>query len=202
MGKRKAEARQCSEIERDLLYRSWLPKLQRKLSKMREQSWKDLWQPSCLGKEIIHMTSRKWLQNRKLHLERFQRQLVVVWWNLMSPQGNECNLLYPRNMKIALRLKCLLRWPISIWFTNLFLCLQCRFPLQKLQWTRSGRKSRQSQHGNWRKSKARMRLFSKHKETNGKSTSLHWWTFLTSRTRSWNPNCGNAKAESCSVMTL
>ena len=43
--------------------------------------------------------------------------------------------------------------------------------MQKLQWTRNGKNSRQSQHGNWRKSRAGGRLFWKHNETKIKSTS-------------------------------
>ena len=38
----------------------------------------------------------------------------------------------------------------------------------------NGKSSRQSQHGNWRKSRARKRLFSKRKETKLKSTLPHW----------------------------
>ena len=49
-------------------------------------------------------------------------------------------------MKIALRAKVSLRWAIALCFTNLFLCLkQWRFRMQKLQWTRNGKSSRQSE---------------------------------------------------------
>ena len=55
------------------------------------------------------------------------------------------------------------------WFTWKFLChKRWRFRMQKQQWTRNGRSSNQTQHGSWRKSRARRRLFSKHKETNKK----------------------------------
>ena len=59
---------------------------------------------------------------------------MVEKWNLMKPQGNEWNLLYLQNTKIALQAKVSLRWPITIWFTNLFLCTKRRkFRMQKLQ---------------------------------------------------------------------
>ena len=61
-------------------------------------------------------------------------------------------------------------------------------PDAKVQWTRIGRSSRQSQHGNWRKSREKRRLFSQHKETKSESTFSHWWTYVTSRTRIWNHN--------------
>ena len=48
-----------------------------------------------------------------------------------------------------------------------------KIPDAKVQWTRIGRSSRQSQHGNWRKSREKRRLFSQHKETNIKSTFSH-----------------------------
>ena len=47
-----------------------------------------------------------------------QKQCLVVWWNLMNPQGNEWNLLYLKNMKITLQAKFSLRWAITNWFTN------------------------------------------------------------------------------------
>ena len=77
----------------------------------------------------------------------------------MNPQGKEWNLLYLQNTKITLQAKALFRWPIKSGFTNLFLChKRWDFRMQKLQWTGNGKSSRQSQHGNWRKSRARRRL--------------------------------------------
>ena len=87
--------------------------------------------------------------------------------------------------EITLQAKVWLRWPITIWFTSLFLCLKrWKFRMRKQQWRKNGKNWRQTQHGNWRKSRARRRLFSKHKETKRKSTLLHWWTYVTSKTRS------------------
>ena len=56
--------------------------------------------------------------------------------------------------------------------------------------------SRQSQHDNWKKSRARRRLFSKHKETKRKSTLPHWWTYVFSKNAELEPK------KSCSVGTL
>ena len=57
-----------------------------------------------------------------MHFIRFQRQNMHVSWKRMSPQGNEWNPLYLKNTKTTLQAKDILRWPITIWFTNLLLC--------------------------------------------------------------------------------
>ena len=102
----------------------------------------------------------------------------------MNAQGIEWNPLHLKITKTTLQAKEKLRWPITIWYTSSVLCHKWRkFRMQKLQWTRNGKSSRQSQHGNWRKSRARRRLFLKHKETKRKSTLLHWWTHVTSEKR-------------------
>ena len=55
---------------------------------------------------------------------------------------------------------------LTIWLTSLFLCLKrWKFRMRKQQWTRNWRSLRRPP-GSWRKSKARRRLFWKHKEKN------------------------------------
>ena len=72
-------------------------------------------------------------------------------WNLMNPQGKEWNLLHLQNTRITLQVKVVLRWPITIWCTNLFSChKRWKFWMQKLQCAKNGRSTRQSPHGNWR----------------------------------------------------
>ena len=120
-----------------------------------------------------------------MHLTKSQRQTMVVSWNLMSPQGNEWNLLNQKIHEDHIAGK-------RIYFDDTlqfgaqvsFRCLErCKFRMPKQQWTRNGRSSRQSQPGSWKKWRAKRRLFSKHKETKSESTLLHWWTYVTSRTR-------------------
>ena len=59
-----------------------------------------------------------------------------------------------KSLKITLQAKDLLRWPITMWFTNLFLRhKRWSFRMRKQQWTRNGRSSRRFQPGNstrWR----------------------------------------------------
>ena len=53
--------------------------------------------------------------------------------------------------KIAMQAKVSFRWSMTIWFTNWFLCIkQRRLRMQKLQWTRNGKSSRQFHHVNWK----------------------------------------------------
>ena len=61
----------------------------------------------------LGLATRKELR-RKLHPRRFQKLFVVEKWNLMNPQGNEWNLLYLQNTKIALQTEVLRRWPFTI----------------------------------------------------------------------------------------
>ena len=53
---------------------------------------------------------QSWLRSW-MHLTRFQRQLMVVWWNLTNPQGNEWNLLHLKITKTKLQADC------SVWRT-------------------------------------------------------------------------------------
>ena len=66
--------------------------------------------------------------------------------------------------------KVFLGWPITVWFTKLFLChKRWEFWMQKPQWTRNGKSSRQFQRETWEKSRAKRRLFWKHKKTEQES---------------------------------
>ena len=107
--------------------------------------------------------------------------------------------------KTTLQAKDLLRWHITIWFTNLFICSkQGRFRMQEPQWTRNGKSSRQPQHGNrhGKTSRVRRRLFWKHKETK-KSPHCHIAGHMSPhKMRSWNQHFNSTKVESCSVVTL
>ena len=84
---------------------------------------------------------------------------MVEKWNLMNPEGNEWNTLYINITKTTQEAKEILRWPITIRFTNLFGCpKQWKYRMQGQQWIKNGRSSKRPQHGNWRKSRARIRV--------------------------------------------
>ena len=128
---------------------------------------------------------------------------IVVWWNLMNPECNEWNPLYLKITEITLQAKVLLRWPITFWFTSLFRCRKrWKFPMQKPQWTRKGTSSRGLRHRIGKKSRAKKRLFWKHKMTERKSTFPRCRTYVTLEVRSWNQNYRSTKTESCCGGTL
>ena len=53
--------------------------------------------------------------------------------------------------------------------------------------TTNGRSSRRFQHGSWKKSREKGRLFWRHRKTKGKSTLLHWWTCVISKNAELEP---------------
>ena len=127
----------------------------RKPFKMRGENWKGPWTRPCRAKRRFILAPGNWERNW-MHLTRFQKQSMVVSWNLMNPQGNEWNLPYVKDTKMTLQAKVSLRWSSTIWFTNLSPChKRWKFRMQKQQWTRNRRSSKRSQQGNWRKSRAR-----------------------------------------------
>ena len=102
IGKREAKDRKCSEAERDLLYRSWRPRLQRNSYNCEKKTGKTHGRCHALQKKL-QMASRKCLHNRRLHPRRLRKQFMVVKWNPMHPQSNEWNLLsLKKNMKNTL----------------------------------------------------------------------------------------------------
>ena len=121
-----------------------MTKITKKLSKMWGENWKDLF---C---KMVHTGITKVAAKQEIASQKIPKRFMVEKWNLMNAQGHEWNLLDSQYMKIALQAKVSPRWPVTIWFTNLFLCLKrWEFRMQKLQWTRNGKSSRQLQHGNW-----------------------------------------------------
>ena len=72
-------------------------------------------------------------------------------------------------MKLTLLARGNIQWTITIWYTHLFLCRKpWKFEMQKQQWTRTAKSSRQFQHGSWLKSRATRRWSKWHKKTRKK----------------------------------
>ena len=55
-----------------------MTKITKKLSKKREENWKDPWQQPCRAKGTLKLAPQRWLQSRKLHPERFPKRFLVV----------------------------------------------------------------------------------------------------------------------------
>ena len=74
----------------------------------------------------------------------------------MNPQGNEWNHPCRKITKITSQAKDITRWHITIWYTNLFLCLKrWKSRMQRQQWTRNGRSSKRFRPGGWIKPKSK-----------------------------------------------
>ena len=132
MGKRKAEARQCSKTERNLFYWSRWQRILRNSQKMQGENWKDLWLPRCRVKWQAQ-ASWKRAQSRRLAMKRSSKQCMIVLWNLMNLRDNEqnfCSLW--ETTRITLQVKGFTSMTHTIWCTSLFRChKRWKFRMQK-----------------------------------------------------------------------
>ena len=102
--KKEATTWQCSTTERNLLYWSWWPRLQRNFQKCEEKIGKTYGSSHAVQKESSD-------------------------WHHEGGRGGNCIPKCSKNDLwlyggITLQAKDLPRWPITIWFTNLFLCFK------------------------------------------------------------------------------
>ena len=111
----------------------------RKPSGMLERNWKHQWHPLCLARHA-----------RKTRMERPVARLMVssqnlrVSWKPVNPHDCVWKNLYRIIMRTLSQEELTVHFNITIWYTNLFLCLtQWRYPQQKQQWIKNGR--------NWRR---------------------------------------------------
>ena len=172
-----------------------------KFSKTQEENKKDPWHQPCHAKDGSS-------QNHESDAEQwqskgFQNNVWLYSGILINPQGNEWNVLYSQNMKIALQ-------EMDFFFDTLPFGAQVyprchkrwRFRMQKLQWKRNGRRSKRFQLGSWTKSSAKSMLFWKHKETKQVffATLIKMCRFKKCGVRT--KNFRSTKADSCSAWTL
>ena len=113
------------------------------------------------------------------------------------------NFLCLQNTKITWQTKVLLRWPITLWFTNLCPCLKrWKSGVRKQQWTRNERRLIQSQCGKWRKSRAKKEIIL---EAQRDKNKVHFATLMDMchlEKHGLRTKVTDTKAESCSVVTL
>ena len=84
------------------------------------------------------------------------RQNLRVFWKPMNPPECVWGILNLHITKTILQEKVRIHCNITIWFTNLFLCLKLwKSQQQKQQWTRNGKNWRKFRRGIWPKSKVR-----------------------------------------------
>ena len=77
-------------------------------------------------------------------------QDLSVFWKLMNLQDCVWEIQYQIIMKTILQESKSIYCNITLWFTNLFPCLEpWRFPKQRQQWTRSGKNEEKIRSGTW-----------------------------------------------------
>ena len=102
------------------------------------------------------------------------QQNLRVFWKLMNPPECVWENHYQSIMKSILQEKETIHYSITIWFTNLFVCLMLwKFQQQKQQWTRNGKNWRKFRRGTWPKSKVRNRWSMKQGRRAQKFIFLH-----------------------------
>ena len=92
---------------------------------------------------------------------------------------------------------------ITIWFTNLFLCLKpWKFLQQRQRWTRNGTNWRKFRRGTWRKSEVRKKWSMKQGRKAQKFILPHWWTCVIWKMLNWRQSTKHTKVELYSEVIL
>ena len=104
-------------------------------------------------------------------------QNLRVSWKPVNPQECVWKNLYQIIMWTILKKEGTIHHHITIWYTNLFLCLkQWRYPQQKKQLIKNGRNLKRFQRGTWQKSETNQRRPMKQGQRAQKFILPHWWT--------------------------
>ena len=121
--------------------------------RQQEENWKHQWLLPCLARLA-----------RTTNMGRPVARLMISSPNLrvsrkpVSPQGCVWKNLYRNIMRTILQEKVTIHYSITIWYTNLFLCLkQWRYPQQKQQWKKNGRNLKRFRCETWQKSETNQR---------------------------------------------
>ena len=126
-----------------------------------------------------------------------------VSWTPVNPPDCVWENLYRNIMRTILQEKGTIQFSITIWYTNLFLCLKpWRYLQQKQQWIKNGRNLKRFRRGTWQKSEVSQRLSMKQEKKVAKCTSPHWWTSVIWSMPNWRQSTKNTKVELYSEATL
>ena len=149
-------------------------------SRMLARNWRHQWLPLCLSKFFRTIRIVGVVHPIK------SNQDLRVFWKLMNLQDCVWENHYQIIMKTILQEKETIHYSITIWFTNLFLCLKpWRFLQQRQRWTRNGKNWRKFRRGTWPKSKVRKRWSMKQGCLALQFISPHWWTYVIWKMRIW-----------------
>ena len=127
-------------------------------------------------------------------------QNLRVFWKPMNLQDCVWENHYQIIMKTILQEKETIHCSITIWNTNLFLCLkQWRFPQQRQHWISNGKRFRR---GTWQKSEAKKEWSMKQGRRAQKFILPHWWTSVIWKMLNWRQSTKNTKVELHSEVIL
>ena len=102
---------------------------------MQERNWKHQWLQLCLAR-----LARKTTMEKPVARLMISSQNLRVSWKQVNPLDCVWKNLYRITMRTILQEKGTIHCNITIWFTNLFLCL-------KQQWMKDGRNSKRFRRG-------------------------------------------------------
>ena len=133
----------------------------------RKKNWKHQWLPLCFARRarIGRPVARLMSSNQNLR----------VSWKPVNPPDCVWKHLYQITMKTILQEEETIHNNITIWYTNLVLCLkQWRSPQRKQRWTRNGRNLKRFRRGTWQKSEVNQRWSMKQGRRAQKFILPHW----------------------------
>ena len=178
-----------------LTLRTWSS---RKSLKMLARNWKHQWLPLCLARQ-----ARRVSMVRPVAKPMSSNQNLRVSWKPVNPQDCVWKNLYQIIMRTMLQEEGTIHYNITIWYTNLFLCIKLwKFLQQKQRWTRNGKNWRKFRRGMWRKSEIRKGWSMKQGRRAQKFILPHWWTYVIWRMPNWRQRTKNIKVELYSEATL
>ena len=156
---------------------------------MLEKIAKHQWFPPCLARH-----ARKARMERPVARPMIWSLSLRVSWKRVNPQECAWKNLYQTIMRTILQEEETIHYNITIWYTNLFLCLkQWRYPQQKQQWIKNGRNLKIFRRGTWQKSETNQRWSMRQGRRAEKFILPHWWTHVMN----WRQSTKNTKVDLC-----
>ena len=134
---------------------------------------------------------------------KIKTKLARVFWKLMNPPECVWETLHHQITKTILQEKVRIHCNITIWCTNLFLCLKLwKFQQQKQRWTRNGKIGENFGVELGESQKVRNRWSRKQGRRALQFILHHWWTYVIWKMLNWTKNSKNTKVELFSEVIL
>ena len=166
--------------------------------RMLARNWKHQWPPLCFARHA--RTVNMW---RPVVNPMRSNQNLRVFWKPVNPQECVWKNLYRIIMRTILQERETIHCNITIWYTNLFLCVKSwRYPQQRQQWIKNGRNLEKILAWDLTKVKNKKRWSMKQGRRAQKFILHHWWTSVIWRMPNWKQSTKKTKADLFSEATL